>query len=576
MEQAYVVVTSGKDLALRLMANGRTKPAAVVSWHPEQRRDQIDVEHIAREVGGLADVFWLENGPESYAFGDSLPAGAHVFGNAARVYSEDLRWLRDVHRSPLRIARDGQSAVRAAEDIIEDVLSLIAVVPQQEAPVRTLPRRVRGAVKFFTNAGSRAVVELGDGSCCTIQREHVVPPVRLDWMLSQGQNVEGLLNEEARTLDINALLTPPRLAALYQPGDLVLALAEEVCASSAKLTLYPGSTWTVGALRISSNPLDTVDSLVTEGEVVVARFLREKGAVALSLIDVDDDEDVKESPALLTGGTPWLRAGRHLAERAAVTAVTPPDTGAARDDPAPAAKPATALRSALLQLDAERRKVAGLQELVASSGKAGAELVSLHQSHDDLRQQLEAELALADELHGQLEAEGSRADKQLEELRNLRTRKRETQRALQRAAAESDGLFETPAERLRHDVYLSWVKSTPSADKARLALPLHWTAGPDFADTLYSFTEPGVVSKALKAVAEVLTGAAERNPARELHALRVNSGGDSPQVVRADGARCFRAAVEKKVASARRLHFWRLPDGTIELSRVVVHDDCRP
>ncbi len=587
MEQAYVVVTSGKELALRLMANGRNKPAAVVSWHPEQRRDQIDVEHIAREVGGLADVFWLENGPESYAFGDSLPAGAHVFGNAARVYSEDLRWLRDVHRSPLRIARDGQSAVRAAEDIIEDVLSLIAVVPQPEVPVRTVPRRVRGAVKFFTNAGSRAVVELGDGSCCTIQREHVVPPVRLDWMLSRGQNVEGLLNEEDRTLDINALLTPPRLAALYQPGDLVLALAEEVCAASAKLTLYPGSSWTVGAMRISSNPLDTVDSLVTEGEVVVARFLREKGAVALSLIDVDDDEDVKESPALLTGGTPWLRAGRHLAERAAAGRTLPADAapdaepaaspgGGATEDPAPAAKPATALRSALLQLDAERRKVAGLQELVASSGEAGAELVSLHQSHADLRQQLEAELALADEFHGQLEAERSRADKQLEELRNLRTRKRETQRALQRAAAEADGLFETPAERLRHDIYLSWVKNTPSADKARLALPLHWTAGPDFADTLYSFTEPGVVSKALKAVAEVLTGAAERNPARELHALRVNSGGDSPQVVRADGARCFRAAVEKNVASARRLHFWRLPDGTIELSRVVVHDDCRP
>lgn len=30
------------------------------------------------------------------------------------------------------------------------------------------------------------------------------------------------------------------------------------------------------------------------------------------------------------------------------------------------------------------------------------------------------------------------------------------------------------------------------------------------------------------------------------------------------------------VAGARRLHFWRLPDGTVELSRVVIHDDTRP
>ena len=83
MEQSFVVVTSGKDLALQLTAAGRTKPAAVISWHPEQRENRIDVEHIAREIGDLADVFWLENGPESYAFGDSLPCGAHVFGNAA-------------------------------------------------------------------------------------------------------------------------------------------------------------------------------------------------------------------------------------------------------------------------------------------------------------------------------------------------------------------------------------------------------------------------------------------------------------------------------------------------------------
>ncbi|WP_186312245.1 hypothetical protein, partial [Staphylococcus epidermidis] len=81
---------------------------------------------------------------------------------------------------------------------------------------------------------------------------------------------------------------------------LVLALAEQVSARSAKLTLYPGSSWTVEQTRVSSNPLDTVDSLVTEGEVVVARFLREHGAVVLSLPDVDDDAAVEEAPALLT------------------------------------------------------------------------------------------------------------------------------------------------------------------------------------------------------------------------------------------------------------------------------------
>ena len=590
MEQAYVVVTSGKDLALRLMAAGRTKPATVISWHPEQQENRIDVERIAREVGDLAEVFWLENGPESYAFGDILPSGAHVFGNAARVYAEDLRWMKDVHRSPLRVARDRQAAVRAAGDIIDDVLSLITVVPPKAAPVRTAPRRVRGIVKAFASAGSRAIIELGDGSCCTIQREHVVPPVRLDWMLDLGQPVEGDLNDEDKTLDINGLKTAPRLAELYRPGDLVLALAEQVGTRNAKLTLYPGSSWTVEQSRISSNPLDTADSLVTEGEVVVARFLHDNGAVVLSLLDVDDDACVVEAPALLTGGTPWLRSGRHLTEQPASGRTFPAGAAGAsgpragdpeQDSPGALAgtvpKPSAALMSTQLQLEAERRKVAALQELVAAASRAGAGLVSLQREQDALRLELAAEQLIAESARAALDDAEARLARRQEELLDLRAYKRRTQPTLKRAlAAGSDGLFVSPGERLRHDLYLAWAKNVPASDKARQSLPSDWKAGPEFAASLYGFTDPGVVAKALKAAVEVLTGTADRNTAREVHPLRATPGGDSAQLVRADGAKCFRAAIEQNVASARRLHFWRLPDGSVELSRVVVHDDFKP
>ena len=105
-------------------------------------------------------------------------------------------------------------------------------------------------------------------------------------------------------------------------------------------------------------------------------------------------------------------------------------------------------------------------------------------------------------------------------------------------------------------------RTFPRATKRGFSCLRDWTAGPEFAASLYGFTEPGVVGKALKAAVEVLTGVAERNAAREVHALRTNGGGDAAQVVRGDGAKCFRAAIEQNVASARRLHFWRLPDGT--------------
>lgn len=588
MEQGYEVVTSGRDLALRITARGRTKPAAVISWHPELEHNRIDVDHIVREVGELAEIFCLENGGESYAFQAQLPAGAHVFGNAARVYSADLRWMQDVYQSPLRMARDRPAAARAAEDIIEDVLSLITVVPPRTTPAAVAPRRVHGTIKAFTSAGSRAIVELDDGTRCSIQREHVVPPVRLDWMLSPGQSIEGFFSDEDKTLDINELKTAPRLAELYHSGDLVLALAEQVTATSAELTLFPGSSWSVGAARISSNPLDTADSLVTEGEVVVARFLRERGAVVLSLIDVDDDAEVKEPPALLTGGTPWLQAGRHLAEQptagrtfaateSEVAGAASPDAGGSSTEAwAPATKPSATLLSVQLQLEAERRKVTALQELVAAASQAGAELISLQKEHEALKLQLDTERGIANDLHGQLEAERVRADKQREELRGLRTRTREARQALKRAEADPGELFATLDGRLRHDVYLSWVRNTPAGEKDRQTLPADWNAGPEFAASLYAFTEPGVVAKALKATVEILTGAAERNLARDIHPLRANAAGDTPPHRREDGSTCFRAAIEKNVAAARRLHFWRLPDGVIELSRIVVHDDFKP
>jgi hypothetical protein len=489
------------------------------------------------------------------------------------------------------MARDRRAAVRAAEDIIEDVLNLITVVPPKAAPARTAPRRVRGIVKAFASAGSRAIVELGDGSCCTIQREHVSPPVRLDWMLALGQSVDGDLNDEDRTLDVKDLRITPRLAELYRSGDLVLALAEEVCAKSAKLTLYPGSSWPVEQNRVSSNPLDAVDSLVTEGEVVVARFLRERGRVVLSLLDVDDDADVLDAPALLTGGTPWLQSGRHLTEQSASGRTFPAEApgvpgtgagGAAQGGGSAAlaglaAKPPVALMTVQLQLEAERRKVAALQELVSAASESGAGLVSLQRELDALRLELEAEQHIADAARAALQDTAVRLARRQEELLDLRAYKRRTQPALKRAlAADSDGLFATDEERLRHDVYLAWAKNIPASDKARQPLPSDWTVGPGFAASLYGFTEPGVVAKALKATVEVLTGAAERNAAREVHALRANSGGDAAQVVREDGAKCFRAAIEQHVASARRLHFWRLPDGSVELSRVVVHDDFKP
>jgi hypothetical protein len=599
---AYKIVASGEHLARTLTAKGRMRPAAVITWHPAMPQNRIDVEHIAREVGDLADVYYLENGPETFSFGDALPRGAHVYGNAARVYSADLDWMQDVYRSPLRMAQSPVAAAQAAELIIEDVLSRLSAPPPAVVPKRL--EKKDGVVKAFASGGSRAIVELADGQRCTIQREHVLPPVRLDWMLAEGGAVSGLHDAEAGTLDVSALKVVPRLTDLYSSGDLVLALVEEVTCKAATLNLFPGSSWPVPLERMSSNPLDTAASLVTEGEVVVVRFLRDKGAVVLSLIDVDDEEEVRSAPELLLGGTPWLKAGRHLLERAGPAAVeasvaaragAPPGAGmpasgspaaestAARGKPAtPAAaggnatSPSAALISVQLSLATEKAEVARLQELVRAGSRAGPELLRLERELVALQGELELERRQAAASGELLAGLAARNAKQLDDLRTLRARNREMQQALKRSRDDPAGAFETVDERVRHDIYLAWVRNVPGEDKSRFPLPRAFSVGPAFAASLYSRTEQGGVPKALKAVVEVLTGLAERSSAREVHPLRTNGGGDAPQVQREDGARCFRASIERGVASARRLHYWKTPDGEVELSRIVLHDDFKP
>ena len=75
---------------------------------------------------------------------------------------------------------------------------------------------------------------------------------------------------------------------------------------------------------------------------------------------------------------------------------------------------------------------------------------------------------------------------------------------------------------------------------------------------------------------EVLTGLAEQSTGRELHQLRTSAGGNAAPQSRTDGAVCYRVSMQIHTPSARRLHFWKCPDGTIELSRVVVHDVMEP
>ena len=135
------------------------------------------------------------------------------------------------------------------------------------------------------------------------------------------------------------------------------------------------------------------------------------------------------------------------------------------------------------------------------------------------------------------------------------------------------GLFLNTDDAVRYAVHLTWVQRIPATDKAVLSVQ-DYDISAAFAGSLEKLDE-AQLSKALKCVVDVLTDLSRQMPTRRVHPLRTAVGPDAP-VTRSDGATCYRASIEAQTASARRLHYWKLPSGRIELSRIVNHDDMTP
>ena len=125
---------------------------------------------------------------------------------------------------------------------------------------------------------------------------------------------------------------------------------------------------------------------------------------------------------------------------------------------------------------------------------------------------------------------------------------------------------------LRHELYMEWVERVPANEKSQYPWSENYKVGPKFAASFYAH-DAALRAKTLKALTQLLTGRADRMKAREVHPKRTGMGGDDPQMVRdEDGATCWRMSVESGVAAARRVHYWKLPDGRIELHELVAHD----
>jgi hypothetical protein len=128
------------------------------------------------------------------------------------------------------------------------------------------------------------------------------------------------------------------------------------------------------------------------------------------------------------------------------------------------------------------------------------------------------------------------------------------------------GWSDDPEEQFRHEVT---VACEALRDTENTPPPVAYVLGPDFLKSI-ARTEGVDRELVVTTIAEVLTGIRLGRG----HPFRVSEAANAAQRVRdADGAKAYRHYLQHKTPGARRLHYWQLRDGTIELANIAVHDD---
>lgn len=544
-------------LAARILA-ARARPLVLVSTDADGAL-LFDVGRLHDELDGIAEVVTIATGPATKQLEQLLPPKSHAFGGAARCYPADFGHDPDWQRSHLRFPTHADT-----DDLIDDAMAQTGRRTVESAPAPSI-RRVSGIVKGFVADGTRAMVQLDDGSTVTATAALLPPDIPLMAALVVGRPVSGVLDGS----ELHPEPVEPDLD-LFDDGSHTLALVVKVTDLRATVQLHPRVPVVLRRRDVDAGE-GPVSDVLHVGDLIRVRVRREPGrTLALSHADVDPGAPLIPSLALVAGGAPWLSEDRPTADPApdavsdaeadATTETSPvsraqPADAATRRDIAMLSSEIAAMRGDLLALANRVSRLGG-----ATAG-TDAEITRLQAENEQLRAKLAQE-----------RAERASAEAKLAEASQDR---RESGRALRdaRRAAERSHVDAT-ADGIRFEIERTWGNRTAPGERAMWPLR-DYGLGPDFVKSLAALDE-NQLSKAVRACVDAITGRDKEIPARELHRLRTGEGGDDSFVVRADGARCWRSSIEQNAPGARRLHYWELPGGVIELSRIVHHDEMRP
>lgn len=577
MSADVTTTDQARELALRILSR-RAQPLVVVST-TATGEVLFDITALRGALDGIAEVMVVETGAASKQVESLLPEKTQVFNGAARVYPPDFAddpvWTRSHLRFP---------QFTDTQTLIDDAMAQTRRRTLESAPPPAL-RRANAVVEGITAGGARAIARLDDGTVVTVTSERLPRGIPLDHAVRPGAPVTGILNgfelqPEPTTID----------ESLFQHDEIRLALVVKVTELRASVQLHPQLEPVVLRRRdVTTDDEQPVSEVLRVGQVVAVRLRREDGrALAASILHLPDGATVVPAPPLVTGGPPWLTAAAPapsslsdpvaytvpISGTASTTGRSAATTGPSVSDPATSLSDmaqsladahARDLAALAHEITALRGDILALTNLVAglrsASGPNGAELVRLQSQNAALQAQLSRERAD----HATTTTRLSRATAE----------RKEAGRALREARqwVERDTRADVDEPTLRASIASLWAERTEPGERDTWPLRVY-ALGPEYLRSLAALDD-GQLAKAVRASVDAVTGRDREIPGRDLHRLRSGNGGDDPYRTRPDGAKAWRASLKQNAPGARRLHYWELPDGSIELARVVHHDDTR-
>ena len=137
-------------------------------------------------------------------------------------------------------------------------------------------------------------------------------------------------------------------------------------------------------------------------------------------------------------------------------------------------------------------------------------------------------------------------------------------------------VYSDPQKQFRYEIEQTWLWTQTEAERAEWALR-PYAMGADWIPSITEITgNTNLDHRHILGVAiDIITGRAGVIPARRVRPHHEGPLSQTPQLVRADGATAWRCNMKSNSPAAPRLTWWKLPDGTIELGRITLHDDNR-